>query len=448
MPIHLPRTFVLRHYDRADGFTTIELRRYFPFLVFIILLLLYIFSTTEESAMGVTTVGAILLIGLLWARSMAHGVSAKRRLLSVAMQVGDELEERIFLENTSTLPVLWAEFIDHADLPGHNVAGTDSPYTKAVRIETYLRNSYPYTLEVPAPPKGRDVVDYFLFEAPGGFCSYYASAMTVLLRAAGVPSRLVTGYAMDEYESTLNAYHVTAADAHAWVEVYFTEFGWVEFEPTAARIRFDHSWSDSAHSRSGLIRTTPVSSIYSHRELLVLGVFLIGLFLLTIGIRWLTRPREVSQRAQIFSLYQDIRHKLAGLGYRTSTSTTPHEFITIFTPALSQKTTLFEALTQATELYVETRFGLRSVSVNEMENVYRLWQRATEFNGEAFGCNGSLMFQLVSANFSLNGHGENEARRADRSTPHPPVVSPDLYERSAEQRGRIEVQPCRFDRLK
>jgi uncharacterized protein (DUF58 family) len=122
MPIQLPRPLILRRYDHADGFTTIELWHYFPFLVFIILLLLCLFSTTEEAAMGVTTVGAVLFIGFLWARSMAHGVSAKRHLLSVAMQVGDELEEKIFLENTSTLPVLWAEFVDHADLPGYNVA--------------------------------------------------------------------------------------------------------------------------------------------------------------------------------------------------------------------------------------------------------------------------------------------------------------------------------------
>ena len=122
MPIHLPRPLILRRYDHDEGFTTIELRRYFPFIVFTILLLLYLFSTTEEAAMGVTSVGAVLFFAFLWARSMARGVSAKRQLLSVAMQVGDELEERISLENFSTLPVLWAEFVDHADLPGHNVA--------------------------------------------------------------------------------------------------------------------------------------------------------------------------------------------------------------------------------------------------------------------------------------------------------------------------------------
>ena len=103
MPIHLPRPLILRRYDHDEGFTTIELRRYFPFIVFTILLLLYLFSTTEEAAMGVTSVGAVLFFAFLWARSMARGVSAKRQLLSVAMQVGDELEERISLENFSTL---------------------------------------------------------------------------------------------------------------------------------------------------------------------------------------------------------------------------------------------------------------------------------------------------------------------------------------------------------
>jgi hypothetical protein len=136
MPIHLPHPVILRRYDHDDGFNTIELRRSFPFIVFIILLLLYLFSTTEEAAIGVTSVGAVLLFAFLWARSMAHGVSAKRQLLSVAMRVGDELKERISLENFSILPILWAEFVDHADLPGHNrrlqLGSASSPLTLSV----------------------------------------------------------------------------------------------------------------------------------------------------------------------------------------------------------------------------------------------------------------------------------------------------------------------------
>ena len=116
-----------------------------------------------------------------------------------------------------------------------NIVGDAStPYDMAERIQDYLRITYTYKLDVPPPPPGRDAVDYFLFEAPGGFCTYYASAMAVMLRAEGVPARVVTGFAMGEYDYTHNAYRVTLSASHAWVEVYFPHLGWVEFEPTSA----------------------------------------------------------------------------------------------------------------------------------------------------------------------------------------------------------------------
>jgi hypothetical protein len=58
----------------------------------------------------------------------------------------------------------------------------------------------PYTLDIPAPPEGRDVVDYFLFDLRKGYCDYYATSMAVLARAAGLPARLVAGYANGSYD--------------------------------------------------------------------------------------------------------------------------------------------------------------------------------------------------------------------------------------------------------
>jgi hypothetical protein len=113
---------------------------------------------------------------------------------------------------------------------------SDQPtaYDKATSIETYLR-SYTYTLDLPPVPRQRDVVDYFLFDLRRGYCDYYASAMVVLARLAGLPARLVTGYASGSYDSKLGVYTVTAADAHSWAEIYFPGIGWVEFEPTAGQ---------------------------------------------------------------------------------------------------------------------------------------------------------------------------------------------------------------------
>jgi Transglutaminase-like superfamily len=105
-------------------------------------------------------------------------------------------------------------------------------YDRAHAIEQYLR-TFPYTLDVPHPPANQDLVDYFLFDLRKGYCDYYASAMVVLARAAGIPARLAIGYASGVYNQNSRRFIVTQADAHSWVEVYFPGTGWVPFEPTA-----------------------------------------------------------------------------------------------------------------------------------------------------------------------------------------------------------------------
>jgi transglutaminase-like putative cysteine protease len=109
-----------------------------------------------------------------------------------------------------------------------------TPYDRAVAIERYLRR-FPYTLDVPAPPAGQDIADYFLFDLQQGYCDYYATAMVVLARAAGMPARLVTGYAPGSYDEVAAQFIVTEAEAHSWAEIYFPGYGWIEFEPTAGR---------------------------------------------------------------------------------------------------------------------------------------------------------------------------------------------------------------------
>lgn len=113
-------------------------------------------------------------------------------------------------------------------------ASEPTPYDRAKAIERYLR-TFPYTLDLPHPPLDQDLVDYFLFDLRRGYCDYYASAMVVLARSAGVPARIATGYANGVYNLNSKRFMVSEADAHTWVEVYFPDIGWVHFEPTAAR---------------------------------------------------------------------------------------------------------------------------------------------------------------------------------------------------------------------
>jgi hypothetical protein len=110
-----------------------------------------------------------------------------------------------------------------------------TPFDKALRIESYLRTSYAYTLNLTGKP-GQDPLAHFLFEARAGHCEYFASAMAIMLRTLGIPSREVNGFLPGEYNDLAGDYIVRASDAHSWVEVYFPGDGWQVFDPTPSNI--------------------------------------------------------------------------------------------------------------------------------------------------------------------------------------------------------------------
>ncbi|MBV9485147.1 MAG: transglutaminase domain-containing protein, partial [Frankiaceae bacterium] len=104
-------------------------------------------------------------------------------------------------------------------------------YEQVKDIETYLRGNETYTLDSPVPGSGDDAVSDFLFRDHAGFCEQFASAEAVMLRTLGVPTRLVSGLAYGTRDRTGRLY--TAANAHAWVEVYYPGVGWSPSDPTA-----------------------------------------------------------------------------------------------------------------------------------------------------------------------------------------------------------------------
>lgn len=83
------------------------------------------------------------------------------------------------------------------------------------------------------PPLGADAVDQFLFDTQTGFCGHYASALAFMLRAAGVPARVVAGYQGGQYVPEAGFYALYQYDAHAWVEAWLPPAGWTRFDPTA-----------------------------------------------------------------------------------------------------------------------------------------------------------------------------------------------------------------------
>jgi uncharacterized protein (DUF58 family) len=117
------RSPVLWHSTRPDCVVTIELKEWLPLVALTLLLIWYAAAPTEVGLMALAALGGILLLTFVWARTLALRVTGKRALQYLAIQVGDEIEEIVTLENNSSLPVLWAEFIDRSDLPGYAVGG-------------------------------------------------------------------------------------------------------------------------------------------------------------------------------------------------------------------------------------------------------------------------------------------------------------------------------------
>jgi transglutaminase-like putative cysteine protease len=106
----------------------------------------------------------------------------------------------------------------------------DAEFVQAV-LEMFRRGGFEYTL---TPPKlDLDSVDDFVFNTKRGFCGHYASAFVTMMRAAGVPSRVVTGYQGGEWNPVREYFLVRQSDAHAWAEVWLDGRGWTRVDPTA-----------------------------------------------------------------------------------------------------------------------------------------------------------------------------------------------------------------------
>jgi hypothetical protein len=110
--------------------------------------------------------------------------------------------------------------------------GLDTPFAKTVAITSWLRQNIEYKRETLPPPEGVEQIDWLLFDYKVGFCNWYASAEVILLRTLGIPSRMAVGYAHGKFHASEGYYEVKGKDAHAWPEIYFPDYGWVEFEPT------------------------------------------------------------------------------------------------------------------------------------------------------------------------------------------------------------------------
>lgn len=263
----------------------------------------------------------------------------------------------------------------------------DNPYDKAKAIERYLAENYPYELMVEATPKGKDVVGYFLFDLKKGYCTYHSTAMAVMLRSVGIPARWVKGYMTGSRDAT-GVFEVSQADAHAWVEVYFSDYGWIPFEPTAsfnlpetqAASPETEKLAEDAGGVEEVMDTAelpPEESERVSRTMIILAVFAI---LSGGGVLWFLFIRKKRFKArqnynQVRDVYLDLLALLQFKGFPRVETDTPYEYARTLAVRLPDD---YQDIMAITELYIKHKYGKSEVTESDTEKAKAIWSRISD----------------------------------------------------------------------
>lgn len=218
------------------------------------------------------------------------------------------------------------------------VAGhSANQFDMVMALTTYLQTHYQYSQQLGHVPPGRDPVDWFLFDVKIGYCEQFATAETLMLRSLGIPARLATGYSTGTYDPVLDQSIVHERDAHAWVEVWFPNDGWVPVDPSPgfsalAATQFPNHWA-----AGGIARLLPHLEVGAPLAALgSLGLFAVIPPALAIGLlavvlwgwlrsrRWVRRVRMAPAESELLRLYELLQRRL---GRRRAPPETPSEYL-------------------------------------------------------------------------------------------------------------------------
>ena len=254
-------------------------------------------------------------------------------------------------------------------------ADATNEYDVVTALTQYLQRTYRYTLDLPRVPTGRDPVDWFLFDVKTGYCEQFATAATLMLRSLGVPARLATGYATGDYDPLLNQAVVRERDAHAWVEVWFGQYGWVPVDPTPgvdplAITRWPSHWAAGGIARliPHLTVGAPAEALGSLGALAAVPPAIAIAVVVVLAYAWLrrrglrARVKAPPGQNELLRLYERVQRRLTR---RRAPPETPREYQEAMQTAL---------LTELTELVNEGAYAGRWP---EREHVRQLADRIT-----------------------------------------------------------------------
>ena len=215
-----------------------------------------------------------------------------------------------------------------------------SEFDKVMALTSYLQSNLRYSQQLGHVPAGRDPVDWFLFDVKIGYCEQFATAETLMLRSLGIPARLATGYSTGSYDPVLDQAVVRERDAHAWVEVWFPNHGWVPVDPSPgysalAATQFPSHWAAGGIARliPHLEIGAPLAAIGSLGLLGAIPPAVAIALLVVFAWAWLrrwtsparrARAGRINQETELLRLYERLQRKL---GRRRAPPETPLEYL-------------------------------------------------------------------------------------------------------------------------
>ena len=332
----------------------------------------------SANTLSVRTVGSIST-GDSYGATVSVSTATESDLSAAGTEYPSWILDR-YLQLPETMP---SRVIDLAQELTKNM---ETPYEKATAIRDYLR-TLEYELDIEAPPDGTDGVDYFLFELKKGYCQYFASAMAVLLRASGIPSRMVAGYgpgALIEQDGPGDVMgHGSAAwrewqdalavqNSHSWAEVFFPGYGWIPFEPTPSRPvitrgEFSLPTQDAGGTGDSTIEPDHIET-GNPWFIRLLGIPL-GLALLG-AIIWLGWRRLLGRVSEPRIAYARIGYLAALSGVGPSENLTPQEYGYRLATAVPE---MSAALGKIVSAYVRVSYGKYDLNSEDRFNIARAW---------------------------------------------------------------------------
>ena len=277
------------------------------------------------------------------------------------------------------------------------LSSSDQEY--AQRMMTYFaEREFIYTLRPPLTGP-EDTVDQFLFETRAGFCSHYAGAFVFMMRAIGLPARVVVGYQGGEWNLDSEYMTVRQYDAHAWTEVWFEDQGWLRFDPTAvvSPLRIEQNLQTAMQKEGSFLENKRFSAVkiswlrglrqnwdsvqfawrrwvlgYDEKqqnaflknwlgEVTLAGIAMLfaSLFAVVIAIWvvWLGLSRPATHRSEAQKGYRKFCRKLEKLGLKRPPQMAPGDFAQLAAQRFPERRT---AILEATRLYEDIHYASRA----------------------------------------------------------------------------------------